>query len=205
MSHNQKRAAMEPQPPDTSADEVVERFPSTNGRLTAVIFLAVAAVILVLAIKPLSAGTPLGVAIVTCFCALLIWVVMLRPAVRVTTHDLVFRNMLVTLRIPLAAIDRIVITQVLAVSVGGKRYVSPAIGYTLRQTVRSRRPGAPQPDRMVISTAQVFVEERLRHYVDEARLRREPVGRVRRTPAWLELAGLAFFAAAFIVWFVAVR
>lgn len=204
MSHNQKRVTMEPQPHDTTSDEVVERFGALTGRLPAVICLGTAAVILVLAIKPLSTGTPLGVAIVTCFGALLTWIVMLRPAVIVTTRDLLLRNMLVTIRIPLAAIDKVVITQVLAVSAGGKRYISPAIGYTLRQSIRERSPRR-STNATATNTAQMFVEERIRHHVEEARRRNDPVGEVRRTPAWLELAGMAVLALAFVVWYLAIR
>ena len=62
-----------------------------------------------------------------------------RPAVWVTRDALVLRGMFHTDRVPLAAIDKVVVTQVLAVSAGGRRFVSPAIGYSIRQTVKSRR------------------------------------------------------------------
>ena len=205
---------MNPDPPGDTKDAVVERFPSTTGRIPALICLVTAGVVLVLAIWPRDTGTPLGVALVAGFAVVLIWVVMLRAAVMVTAQDLVLRNMLITFRIPLAGIDKVVITQVLAVYAGDKRYVSPAIGYTLRQTVRSRRPpqmrSADEVD--VLHTAQGFVEERIRFHMREARERARVVEgspeqqalatQVRRSPAWLEIAGLAAFAAAYLVWLV---
>ena len=94
--------------------------------------------IVVLAVVARSTGTALGIAILAVLGALLSWMVLLRPALWRTSGDLVMRNMTSTDRIPLAAIDTVVVTQVLAVFAGGKRYVSPAVGYTVRQTVRSR-------------------------------------------------------------------
>lgn len=205
---------MNPDPTGATNDAVVERFPSTTGRIPALICLVTAGIVLVLAIWPRDTGTPLGVALVAGFAVVLIWVVMLRAAVMVTAQDLVLRNMLITFRIPLAGIDKVVITQVLAVYAGGKRYVSPAIGYTLRQTVRSRRPQRRRSDDEVdvLRTAQGFVEERIRFHMREARERARIVegspeqqalaGQVRRSPAWLEIAGLVVFAAAYLVWLV---
>jgi hypothetical protein len=129
MSHNQKRVTMDPERTGEPSNAVVERFPSTSGRVPGLICHATAAIVLVLAIKPLETGTPLGVAIVACFGALVTWVVMLRPAVWVTEQDLLLHNMVTTVRIPLAAIDKVVIAQVLVITAGGNRYVSPAIGY----------------------------------------------------------------------------
>jgi hypothetical protein len=213
MSHNQKRATMNTDLPGAEDDAVVERFPSTSGRIPAVICLATAGIVLVLAIWPRDTGTPLGVALVAGFAIVLIWVVMLRAAVMVTAHDLVLRNMLLTFRIPLAAINKVVITQVLAIYAGEKRYVSPAIGYTLRQTVRSRAPRRRSDDEKVVGhTAQDFVEERIRYHMREARERQRIVEgspeqlalaeRVRRSPAWPEIAGLVALAVAYLVWLV---
>jgi len=210
MSHNLKRASMDTDRPGETRDAVAERFPSTSSRITGLICLGTAAIVLVLAILPLDPGTPLGVAIGACFAALVTWVVALRPAVRVTERDLLLRNMLVTIRIPLVMIEKVVITQVLAVSAGGRRYVSPAIGYSLRQTVRSRSPRrAEESEATVVDSVQAFVEERIRYHVREARERRAretdpPAVDVRRSSAWLEIAGLVGLAVAFLVWWPAV-
>jgi hypothetical protein len=211
MSDNPKRASMTTDQPGRTKGAVVERFPSTSGRISGVICLGTAAIVLTLAILPLDTGTPLGVAIVACFGALLTWVVSLRPAVWVTERDLVLRNMLVTFSIPLPAIEKVIIAQVLAVSAAGRRYVSPAVGYSLRQTVRSRSPRPQRAEKAkasMVESVQFFIEERIRYHVREASERQArdntPVGDVRRTTAWLEIAGLVGFALAFVVWWFAV-
>ena len=148
---------------------------------------------------PLSTGTPLGVAIVACFGALVTWVVLLRPALWVIEDDLVLRNMFTTTYVPLVAIDRVITTQVLAVSAGERRFISPVIGYTLRQSVAGRNRDAKAPS--AADTYQVFVEERILHHVKTARERGASDSGVRRTLAWPEIAGLAVLAVAFVVWF----
>ena len=59
-----------------------------------------------------------------------------RPRVLVQGRELVLRNMLTTVYIPLAAIEEIAVRQVLAVRVGGKRYVCAGVGRTLRQAMK---------------------------------------------------------------------
>ena len=51
-------------------------------------------------------------------------------------RDLVLRNMLSTIHLPLAAIEEIAVQQVMAVRVGGKRYVCAGVGRTLRQAMK---------------------------------------------------------------------
>lgn len=71
--------------------------------------------------------------------AVLAWAAMLRPGVAIGAGDLVLRNMLETLRIPLIAIEEVAVRQVLAVRTANRRYVSPAIGKSLRQTIRANK------------------------------------------------------------------
>ena len=191
---------MSEQPPDPA----VERFYATNGRTSGWIGLGCAVVILGLAIAPWSTGRPLGVAILALLGALLVWVIMLRPGMWATGRHLVMRGMYHTDTVPLAAIDRVAVGQVTAVSVGDKRYLSPVVGYSARQTVRLRaaakKAGAPGP----ADTYQVFVEERITHLAQDARDRGgDPAATVRRTYAWPELAGTAVLAVAFLVWLLA--
>ena len=126
--------------------------------------------------------------------------------------------MLETIRIPLAAVDELVVRQVLTVRVGDRKFVSPAVGRKLRKVMRAPRaapilgpdvPDAmedalgPTPDSEHVSTEIDYadhVEDRLRDLVAEARVRHgitrysdeaEALAReVRREPAWLEIAGL---------------
>lgn len=208
MSHNPKRVTMNPR----ESTDVVERFPPTSGRVSGAIGLATAAVVLGLALWPRDTGTPLGVAIVACFGALVTWVTLLRPALWVATDDLVLRNMLVTTYVPLAAIDRVIIAQVLAVTAGEHRYVSPVIGYTLRQTVTGKGRSTDEKTPNAVNTYQVFVEDQIHHHAETARERlritkgspeqKALADAVRRTRAWPEIAGLVGLVVAFVVWFL---
>lgn len=201
--------------PDGPGDAVVQRFRPTSGLITGVLGLLTAAAVLVAAVLEFDRGTPLGVAIVALLGALLVWAAMLRPALWVTGRDLVMRGMFHTDRIPLAAIEQISVTQVFAVWAGGQRYVSPVVGYTVRQSVRSRFKGRGVTDQgeRVTDTHQEFVLARIEHLAQEAAQqagvrRRSPEQRalaagVRRTWAWPEIAAAAVLAAAFVVWLVA--
>jgi hypothetical protein len=191
---------------DQHAHPAVEKFHATNGRTSGYIGLACTAVILGLAIAGWSTGRPLGVAILALLGALLIWVVMLRPGLWATDRELVLRGMYHTDTIPLAAIDRVAVGQVTAVSVGEKRYLTPVVGYSARQTVKLRaatkKAGTGAPS--ATDTYQVFVEERISHLARDARDRNlDPAATVRRTYAWPELAGTAVLVVAFLVWLLA--
>jgi hypothetical protein len=188
-----------------SAHPTVERFPATNGRLSGYVGLGCAAIVLAIAISGWDDGGPLGVAILAVLAGLLLWVVMLRPAMWVADRELVMRSLFHTDRIPLAAIDKVVVGQVTAVSVGEKRYVSPVVGYTARQTIKGRM-ASKDPDAKAATAAdtyQVFVEDRISHLVKEDRERYgADAGAVLRTYAWPEIAGTAALVVAFLVWLV---
>jgi hypothetical protein len=197
---------------EQDSDAVVERFQPTSGRVSGVLGLVTAAVVLVLAVAAWDPGRPLGVAIVAVLGALLVWTALLRPALWVTSRDLVLRSMFHTDRVPLAAIDKVVVTQVLAATAGGRRYVSPTIGYTARQTVKSRiqARGATRPAPSPLTSHQAFVEERLNHLARDSRDRlgitrgsaeQEALAAdVRRTYAWPEIVAVAACVVAFVVW-----
>jgi hypothetical protein len=192
----------------------VERF-AGGGRVTGVIGLVIAAGIAVLAV--LDPGEiPLPVVAVAVLVGVLIWSTMLKPQVSVADHRLVLRNMLETIRIPLAAIDELAVRQVLVVRVGEKRFVSPGVGRSVRQAITASRADVPQASKPALGPAlgggtpsQVdagiayadFVEHRIkdlaqldrqrlgiRRYSDEA----EALGsEVTREPAFVEIAALA--------------
>jgi len=203
-------------PAPTPDDAVVERFAPTSGRFSGVAGLVTAGAVLVLAAIDWDNGAPLGIAIVTVLAAVLVWAAMLRPALWVTARDLVMRGMFGTYRIPLAAIDTVVVTQVLAVKVGGKRYVSPVIGYTVRQTMKAKVREGQGPTSAAPGPAhdhQAFVEARLDYMAQDARdrlgIRRGSpeqqalAADVRHSWAWPELAACALLVLAFLVWLVA--
>ena len=199
-------------PDDTT---VVERFAPTSGRISGVVGLIAAGVVLILAVTDWDSGTPLGVAIVAVLGAVLVWAAMLRPALWVTTRDLVMRGMFGVYRIPLAAIDTVVVTQVLAVKVGDRRFVSPVIGYTVRQTLKSKVRQGQAPDSASSGPTQehqAFVEARIASMAQDARdrlgIRRGSpeqqalAADVRHTWALPELVAVAVLVLAFVVWLV---
>lgn len=119
----------------------VERF-AGSGRVTGVIGLVVAAGIVALGVMD-PGEIPLPVVAGAVLAAVLIWSTMLKPRVFVAAGDLVLRNMLETIRIPLAAIEDLAVRQVLVVRVGEKRFVSPGVGRSVRQAISESRSDAP--------------------------------------------------------------
>ena len=187
------------------AEEPVERFRPTSGRLLGVVGLVLVAALVLAGILDNDGRLPVTMIAGAVVFGALVWSAMLRPGVWVTESDLVLRNMLDTIRIPLAAIESVAVRQVLAVGAGDSRYVSPAIGHTWRQTFKSSRGAAPQT---ATESYPVFVEERITQLAEDARARLgvkrysdEQVALasgVRREPAWPEIAVLAVAAVVFV-------
>lgn len=187
------------------AEEVVERFRPTGGRVVGVLGLALAALAVVIALVDGPGGFGASVVAGAVALGVLTWAAMLRPAVWATSETLVFRNMLEVVRIPLAAVEQVAVRQVLAVRAGEKRYVSSAVGRSLRQTMKAGRrdPGVAP------SSYPDFVEDRIAQLADDARARRgikrwsdeqaALAGEVRRQPAWLEIGLVAVTLVAFVV------
>jgi len=187
------------------ADEVVEDFAPSNGRITGVLGLGICVAVVVLGMAEYDRGFPAAGVWAALFGAVLIWAAMLRPRVRVTGSELRLRNMLDTITVPLAAIEQIVVREVLSVRAGERRYVCPAVGKSWRQAMkqnRARKPGAdvPYPD---------LVEERLQQLAEDARTKEgitlmsdeqlELAKGVRREWAWPEIVLLGFTAVGFVV------
>ena len=176
----------------------VEEFRPTSGRVQGVIAVVVAAVLVVIGFRDLDRGFPAPVIAAALLLGVLAWAAMLRPRIWATADDLVMRNMLHTVSIPLAAIQTVVVRQVLAIGVGEGRYVSPAIGQSARQAARGERSGVRASP---TESYQVFVEERIVQLAENARLElgvekhsEEQVALavgVRRSWAWPEIVALA--------------
>ncbi len=195
MDHNRESIAMT----DPAAQDVVQRFHATNGRVSGYVGLAAAAIILVLAVRSWSGEHAPVVAIAAVLGGVLVWVALLRPALWATRDHLVMRNMLHTDHLPLGAITKVVVGQVLAVSVDGKRYASPVVAYTARQTLRSRRARDKTPETAATSYP-IFVEERITQLAAEHReLHGATDERVRRTWAWPEIAAVLVLVVALVV------
>jgi hypothetical protein len=188
------------------AEEPVERFRPTSGRLLGAVGLALVVAVVAAGVLDSDGDLPVTMIAGAVLFGALIWSAMLRPGVWVTESDLVMRNMLDTVRIPLAAIESVVVRQVLAVGAGDSRYVSPAIGQSWRQTYKSTHGAAPKT---ATESYPVFVEERISHLAEDARARLgvqrysdEQVALasgVRRQPAWAEISVLAVAGVVFVV------
>jgi hypothetical protein len=202
--------------PGESPEEGLEHFVPTAGRVTGVLGLLVAAGFVVLSLVARD-DVPAAVGAGALVAGVLVWV---------STETLHLRNMLETIHVPLAAVDELVVRQVLVVRVGEKKLVSPALGRRLRKLMRAPRPttllmpalpermddpiGGPTEARPPTDIDYVdYVEGRLRDAIDKARSRHgitrysdeaEALARdVRRQPAWAEIAALVLVAGLFVL------
>jgi len=186
------------------AEEPVERFLPTSGRVVGVVALVLVAAVILAGIFDHDEDFPVTMIAGAVVFGALVWSSMLRPRVWATESDLVLRNMLDTVWIPLAAIESVVVRQVLAVAAGDSRYVSPAIGLSWRQTYKATH-GARKSG---TESYPVFVEERISQLAEDARARLgvrrysdEQVALasgVRREPAWVEIVVLAVSTVVFV-------
>lgn len=192
---------------DSNSDE---DFPPTNGRVFGVMTAAIGLLTIVLAVVEggdvLLPGLAFGV-----FFVGVAWSALLRPRVSLRGDDLVLRNMVDTVTVPLAAVEEVVVRQFLAVRAGERRFTSPAVGRPRRQMAREDR-GGGSPSDVMLQEGQafgLFVQERIRHRATEARERLgirvgsaeqdALAAQVRRQPAVPELVWLVGSAAAFVV------
>jgi hypothetical protein len=208
-----------PSEPDESAEEAVEHFAPTGGRITGVVGLVMAAGVVVLWLVDRD-SLPAAVAAGAVLAGVLVWASLLRPRISASRETLFLRNMLETIHVPLAAVDDLMVRQVFTVRVGEKKYVCPAVGRKLRKVMRAPRaapllsPSMPddlqvdpssEPDRPATDIDYAdHVEERVRDLVADARERHgirrysdeaEALARdVRRRPAWPEIAALVLSA-----------
>jgi hypothetical protein len=187
------------------AEDAVEDFRPSSGRISGVLGLGLCVATVVLGVAEFDEGFPPAVVWAALFAGVLFWAAMLRPRVRVSGSELRLRNMLDTITLPLASIEQIVVRQVLSVRAGDRRYVSSAVGKTWRQAMkrdRERKPGAEAP-------YPVFVEERLSQLAENARSKQgialmsdeqlELAKAIRREWAWPEIVLLGFTGVGFVV------
>jgi hypothetical protein len=189
----------------TVGDDVVEKFRPTSGRITGLLALAMVTAIVLVGLLDQEQGFPPSVVWAALVVGVVVWCAMLRPRLWVTSSDVVMRNMFSTVWVPLVAIEQIIVRQVVAMRAGDKRYVSPAVGKSWRQTLKSSKepkPGATQ-------SYPAFVEDRLHQLAEEARARAgvtlmsdeqlAAAAGVRRSWAWPEIAALAVTLVGFVV------
>ena len=176
-------------------DSEVERFRTNNGRVVGVIGLA--GVLLLLALEVAAGPTDVSPGLVAgcLLVALVIWVVLLRPAARVEGGDLVLRGPVDTLWIPLAAIEQVAVGSILAVRADGRRFSSTAVNRSHRETARDVKAGSDIARR----SYGAYVEDRIQRLAEDAQVAGRPAGGVRRAWAWPEIAGLVVLTLAFVV------
>lgn len=116
----------------------VRWLPTSSGRITGWLGLVVAGVLVVLSATGSLPWWWLGAAAVVAWFG---WAAMLRPRIGLTSDDLVLRGIVSTTAVPLGRIRKIAVRQVFAVWVGERRYVSPAVGRSRRQTLRPTKTG----------------------------------------------------------------
>jgi len=202
-------------------DATVEKFAPNGGTVISVLGGIVALVFIVAWAVDMD-EVPLWVPAVALFGAFVVYLSTLRPRVWVHGHELVLRNMLSTIHLPLAAIEEVAVQQVMAVRAGGKRYVCSGVGRTLRQAMKGSAMQRAREQagglRGEIAKAQVrepgmnyadFVEIRVQELVNEDRMRRgiarfspeadELAKEVRREWAWPQVGVLIATAAFFVV------
>lgn len=206
--------------PGESPEEGLEHFTPTSGRILGVLGLLLTAAVLVAWVLDRD-SVPAALAAAALVGGVLVWASLLRPRVSVSPETLHLRNMLETVRVPLAAIDELLVRQVLSVRVGERRFVSPAVGRKLRKVMGANRRGSgsifgpelaervpeefepvndPSRPKTDVDYAD-HVEDRLRQLVADARARHGVraysdeaealAAGVRREPAWPEIGALA--------------
>ncbi|QYJ04345.1 hypothetical protein KUV85_01305 [Nocardioides panacisoli] len=163
-----------------------ERFHPTSGRFGGVVGIVIAVVVAAMGFIDGGVVTVPWVLPAAVLVGSLSWAMLLRPRVSVTRDELVLRQPFGTQVLPLAAMGSFAVGRVLECRVDGKRYVSAAIGRTVREVRRDRsKPVGEVNDK----SYGAFVERRISELQENARQRvgdADPGG-VRRSRAWPEI------------------
>lgn len=155
-----------------AGEGVSERFPATGSRGLGVAMVLLAAGLLALAVAERDESWARTTALVGVVLGATAWASMLRPALKVDDDALVMRNMVDTVRVPLAAIEQVAVRQVLAVRAGDKRYLSPVVGRSRRQLTRAERASGKAEPPVPGGDYTDVVEQRIRALAEDARAAR---------------------------------
>ena len=182
--------------PQENDDEI--RFRSTSGQIMG--SLAVVAALLVVGIAASEPdAAPMPVVAGGVLVGVLGWASMLWPRLSVNADDLVMRNMVETVRVPLAAVEGLAVRQVLAVRAGDRRYVSTTVGKSWRKAMVGDKPSTRKDADLPITEIDYvdYVEQEIRIRMERARaaagirlLSDEQLALaagIRREPAWLPI------------------
>lgn len=129
-----------------------------------------------------------------------VWVVMVRPALRLHAGEVELRNILDTHRVPYALITSVDIGHVTVVHAGDERYVGSGFGRS-RRTMR-RDKAAPGDTPLEKRSVAWLIENRIQRRSQEARNAAAWAGEtppVRHQWAWVEIGVLATLAVATLV------
>ncbi|HEX3932557.1 MAG TPA: hypothetical protein VHW64_17815 [Nocardioides sp.] len=119
------------------APEQAQRFRATNGKVTGIVGLVACPVVAAAIVISEPAHAAVAGVIACAFAAVVVWLAMLRPSVSATDSELRLRSVFETVTVPMASIETVVVRRYLLVRSGGRRYICPAIGRSLRKTVRA--------------------------------------------------------------------
>lgn len=135
--------------------------------------------------------------------AWLAWIVLVRPRVSVEHGTIVLINGLRDIRIPAAAVDDVRVRSYLELTVGKKRYTSPAVGFKRSSLARgdadvARGLVATEGGRHYVESGVAYAVDYLRAAVNEAKSREGSPGPAVATfpkVPWLTLMALLLVAA----------
>lgn len=135
--------------------------------------------------------------------AWLAWIALVRPRVDVEDGIIVLVNGLRDVRIPAAAVENVRVRSYLELTVGSKKYSSPAIGFKRSSLARgdadvARGIVASQGGRQYVESSVAYAVDYLRMTVNDAKLRGDLPGPVVRSfpkAPWLVLAVLVMASA----------
>ncbi|MGC4108911.1 MAG: hypothetical protein QM747_00450 [Nocardioides sp.] len=117
--------------------EEVQRFRTTNGKVTGVLGLVVCAAVAVAIVVSEPPHVAVAGVLACAFAAVLVWLALLRPSVSATESELRMRTLVETISIPMASIEAVAVRRYLLVRSGGRRYICPAISRSLRKSVKA--------------------------------------------------------------------
>ena len=207
--------------------EEVLAFKATTGRVTGVLGLVMSVAVGALFVFTERPAVALLGALGSAIVGVLTWAALLRPRVTATSEDLELRTMFEDVTVPLAGIDTVLVRRYLLVRAGGVKYICPAIGRSLRKTVRTEMkwqgnsqilaPGIQPGDKIAAQTEVKSQELEYADFVETEIMRRAGRERMRlgieerseeeyelgsqavRRRAWPEIGALAVLATAFVV------
>lgn len=182
-----------------SADhgQETERLGSNNGRVIAWIGLGFGVLAIVMALQGGLDRASVANVLIVLLVMVVVWCVLLRPAVFLDAETLRLRNGFGDVRIPLASVDAVTVRQMLVVHTrGGGGFRSTALTRGRREMMDYDR-GKRQPN--PIKSHADFVEERIHARADDARSQGAEQADPVQTPAWPEVGAILTLSVAVLV------